>query len=246
MSKTNVGDQVCCPADYFPLGEVARVDLVECDARADAAVLREADYIVLGGGGVFYFREVTEALCAAHGKKTIVWGAGANRHDSETQDYPPSLRECALVGLRDDCAEWVPCVSCLSPLFDVQTRAEYPVAVYEHKNFPILTQQYEWPRLKNNASFEGAVRFLSQARVIVTNSFHGAYWARLLGRQVVLYEPFSSKFFRMKWQPPIATDMDQLTRLIASVAGATPTAYLDEARQATARFYERVTAFLHC
>ena len=54
MSKTNVGDKACCPADYIDLGEVVRVDVARCDDDQNWRILREARWIVLGGGGAVH------------------------------------------------------------------------------------------------------------------------------------------------------------------------------------------------
>ncbi len=242
MSRTNVGDKACCPADYLDLGDVVRVDVAELEDRRNHEILRDADRIVLGGGGVFYFEKSVTRLIDEHGHKTVVWGAGANRHGSKVQTYPDNLHNCALVGLRDDCQEWVPCVSCLSTLFDIYGNRHGEVnelVVYEHKSFPILSE-CDWPRLKNNATLREALQFLSGGRVVVTNSYHGAYWARLLGKRTILYQPFSSKFYGMKWQPPIAYTWEGLSEIVRSAHQEDEGDRLEAARERTARFYERV------
>jgi len=35
---------------------------------------------------------------------------------------------------------------------------------------------------------------LGSGETIITNSFHGAYWALLMGRKVLIYVPWCSKF----------------------------------------------------
>lgn len=235
MSRTNVGDKVCCPADYVDLGEVARVDIVDYERPHNMELLRCASWIVLGGGGLFYFDEAVARILNAFGSKTIVWGVGANRHGSERVDYPPNLSRAVLVGLRDDCDVWVPCASCLSHLFDPPRQSSERVVIYEHKNFPIIWDG-ACPRLRNDVTFEAAVEFLAQGQIVVTNSYHGAYWAQLLGRTPVLYQPFSSKFHQMKWQPLIAHSPDDLLDIIAASQRVTPIARVAEARQRTAEF----------
>jgi hypothetical protein len=243
MSKTNVGDKVCCPADYLDLGDVVKIDVAQLEDRPNHEILRDADRIVLGGGGVFYFEKSVARLIDEHGHKTVVWGAGANRHGSEIQTYPDNLHKCALVGLRDNCPEWVPCVSCLSALFDKYGDRHDEVnelVIYEHKSFPILLECGGWPRLKNNATLHEALQFISGGRVVVTNSYHGAYWAMLLGKRTIVYQPFSSKFHRMKWQPPIAYTLEELREDVRSAHRKDEGDRLEAARERTARFYERV------
>lgn len=43
--------------------------------------------------------------------------------------------------------------------------------------------------------------FLASAKVVITNTYHGVYWATLLGKKVLCYKPFSSRFFHTKYPP---------------------------------------------
>lgn len=242
-SRTNVGDKACCPADYLEFGDVIRVDVARLELGSSRLILRDADNIVLGGGGVFYFEQSVARLIDEHGRKMVVWGAGANRHGSQIQTYPDNLYKCALVGLRDDCQDWVPCASCLSPLFDRYQSGhgdDNEIIIYEHKSFPILSDCGDWPRLKNNATLDEALRFLSCGKVVVTNSYHGAYWAMLLGKRAIVYQPFSSKFYGMKWQPPIAYTLEELHEVVRSALQQGAGDRLRAARKRTATFHERV------
>lgn len=246
-SMTNVGDKACCPADYFHLGNVVRVDVARLEDRRNHTILQDADSIVLGGGGVFYFEHSVARLMDAHGHKTVVWGAGANRHGSQVQSYPNNLHKCALVGLRDDCEDWVPCVSCFNALFDRYVNQHVEVnelVVYEHKRFPILSECGGWPRLRNNASLNEALQFIASGRVVITNSYHGAYWAMLLGKRTIVYQPFSSKFHGMKWQPPIAYTLEELREVIGITHREDAGARLGAARERTSTFYGRVLQVL--
>jgi exopolysaccharide biosynthesis predicted pyruvyltransferase EpsI len=55
---------------------------------------------------------------------------------------------------------------------------------------------------------DDVIAFLGSAETVVTNSYHGAYWATLLGRRVVVVDPFSTKFFFLKHRPVIAALQD--------------------------------------
>jgi len=246
VSKTNVGDQVCCPADYFNLGDIVRIDLPWWEKGDGPRVLRESRTIVVGGGGVFYFENEVKRLIDAHGHKVIVWGAGANRHGSRRIQYPATLDRCLLLGLRDWGSAWVPCVSCMSPLFDavVKEPPREDVVLYEHEDYPILSTSTEWPRLTNNATLEAALRFLGSGRRVVTNSYHGAYWATLLGRQAIIHRPFSSKFYRMPWQPPISYTFAQLQERLESDVTPSGAGCLEAARERTREFYARARPYL--
>ena len=75
--------------------------------------------------------------------------------------------------------------------------------------------------------------------MVVTSSYHGAYWASLMGRRVVML-PFGSKFMSLKYRPPVATSVQEGVQL----AQAFPDA-LHDARQHTSSFYERVKKLIH-
>ena len=53
-----------------------------------------------------------------------------------------------------------------------------------------------------NTPFEDVVAFLGSGAVIVTNSYHGAYWATLLGRPTVLWNPWCSEILLLKYPLP--------------------------------------------
>ncbi|MCB0376719.1 MAG: hypothetical protein KDD04_12440, partial [Sinomicrobium sp.] len=60
----------------------------------------------------------------ARGKKTVIWGAGHNSinrfHFDKIRKYNVDTSSFGLVGVRDYGMkeEWVPCASCLHPVFD--------------------------------------------------------------------------------------------------------------------------------
>jgi len=58
------------------------------------------------------------------------------------------------------------------------------------------------PHMTNLAGdMEEVIAFLASGEVVVTSSYHGAYWARLLGRKVALL-PRGSKFWHLPPAPP--------------------------------------------
>jgi len=73
---------------------------------------------------------------------------------------------------------------------------------------------------------------------VVTNSYHGAYWATLLGRRVVAI-PNMSKMYRFKHAPVIGRAQDW--RKLAALAVAYPEA-LAECRAANLAFFADVAA----
>jgi hypothetical protein len=155
----NVGDLNCSPCQYFDY-DVERFDIKETMLTAPPP----ADVYIVGGGGSP--RTMRYPLPGIQ----IAWGLGMTHRREQLKDF-------ALIGTRDrevPGTDWVPCASCMSPLFD----KEYPI-----------TQQivaYYWGR-HNFCTFEEAVQRIGSAETVCTDSYHGAYWAMLLGREVVLH-----------------------------------------------------------
>jgi hypothetical protein len=131
-----------------------------------------------------------------HDKIKIGWGIGEhsrqNMHVVENR-----LSDFDLVGSRDvgvEGADWVPCASCMSPLFDKEYDIRYHTGTYLNSRKPPRIS----PMITNRESFEDAIRFLAACENVITDSYHGMYWATLLGKPVTLQNPYCSKFYQMK------------------------------------------------
>lgn len=201
----NVGDAVCGAFLYFTfVGEQKTIDITKW--REHAEDLKDS-YVIIGGGGLFHLpsptyneghfghiKELQEKM-----NKMIVWGAGHNIHDSEKIEYPKTkMSKFKLIGVRDVGTEyeWVPCPSCMSQLFNIKYPIEQESIYYGHETFHDEELVKLLPtRYCCTSSFEEAVRFLGSAKIVYTNSYHGAYWSLLLGKTVVVKKYYSSKFF---------------------------------------------------
>lgn len=240
---TNVGDWHCAPALYFPLpGDVA--DLVEIE-KAELG-----PNVVLGGGGLIAktFHPHMERLVARRSEfRTLVaWGIGESENVDRSGgfvlpysgDFPSYLGAFDLVGVRDFGTRfrWVPCASCMSKAFDVEYAVETEICVYEHKRIALPIDGF--PRRSNAGSdLESVVRFLASAELVITNSYHGAYWATLLGKRVIAI-PAMSKMYRLA-HPPVICRLETW-RAFADRAQPYPDA-LAECRQANLAFFREVT-----
>jgi hypothetical protein len=109
-----------------------------------------------------------------------------------------------MLGVRDwDLGlRWVPDASCMHPAFDVEHRVDHDVIVYEHGVLEPIG--LEVPTMSNvgTTPFEDVASFLASGEVVITNSYHGAYWATLLGRRALLWEPWCSKFLLLRYPLP--------------------------------------------
>jgi exopolysaccharide biosynthesis predicted pyruvyltransferase EpsI len=76
---------------------------------------------------------------------------------------------------------------------------------FEHKKQLIKSTEFgkdPIPRFINSGdNVEETIRLLGSADIIITNSYHGAYWGTLLGRKVIVADAWSSKFNAMRHKP---------------------------------------------
>jgi len=115
------------------------------------------------------------------------------------------------------------------------------VVIYEHESRRIGLSDLDVPRHRARTDdvgdIENAIDFLASGAVVLTNTYHGAYWSMLLGRKTIVIDPWSTKFTNMKYEPALATRLDW-ERHIAD-ARIYPD-MLDECRAANRKFYAEV------
>lgn len=259
----NIGDLMCAPCIYFPsmLGDKV-FDILAYDpgeeADHDVRVsfqndTNEADLLVVGGGGLLeidFFSKAIERLVTnkRSSQKLIVWGAGHNAWSlRDWRDLKPKyksyLEHFNLVGVRDHGTgyQWVPCVSCMHPTFDRRRPIIRDVglfinseAAHDKDRFKILPKGIALR--ENDGDFDEVIEFLGTSELVITDSFHGAYWATLLGRKVIAF-PSSSKFYDLKHPVPLCApaDWERYSSLARSYENA-----LFECRQANIDFATRV------
>jgi hypothetical protein len=233
----NTGDAVSAPHLYFDLGDV-RVASVKA-----AANLPPADLAVFGGGAVAG-RMIREGLhLKARAKIKVAWGIGRSVHGRTDAGAMPEGLD--LLGVREwtgpQRGVYVPCASCMSELFDRRYKATQEAVLFVnadpdiHRKYPVKVTGL--PVLTNRAEFEEIVAFLASADVVVTNSYHGAYWAQLLKRKAVVVGAYSSKFHTYRFPPAYAQGDDWRA---AAAEARVYTAALSDARKANRAFYKKV------
>ncbi|MBI4660082.1 MAG: hypothetical protein HY735_14675, partial [Verrucomicrobia bacterium] len=154
-----------------------------------------------------------------------------------------------LIGVRDQGTPfpYVPCVSCCHPAFDqIKSAPRYEAVIYEQRLGAVtLNGAPKWPVLNNRKrpnEFHAVLDFLASGETVITNSYHGAYWALLLGRKVVIYKAFSTRFHGLKPVAQFCAEHDWCDKI--SAAERAPSDYLDECRSLNAAFYQMVCALL--
>ena len=175
-----------------------------------------------------------------------IWGAGHNgpldKRGAAEIVYPDWLMNFDEVGVRDwdQNQPWVPCASCMHPALTQKYAIKNDVIFYEHKKQLIKNFGNDsMPRFVNSGNnIDQTIELLGSANIILTNSYHGAYWGVLLGKIVIVVEPWSSKFLSMKYAPWILKrdqDWKDVVDQVKTREGA-----LESSRLATTNFWEKI------
>lgn len=234
----NVGDRVACPARWFDWGPDVAVQGLGQDAPP-------CNMAILGGGQVY--RQVLDALIYHTGaaRRRVAWGIGLQSVRREGVHHDIFTESLDLIGTRDvdiPGTVFVPCVSCMAARFDRPPAPTTDVVLYlhGHKSAGVQIPDGIPTRTNLEGTFADAVAFLASGATVVTNSYHGTYWAMLLGRRVLCL-PFSAKFHGFARMPALADPADWLGEV--GRAHDMP-GYRDECRALNRAFHARVLALL--
>lgn len=257
IDQANAGDYYSSPVHYFKeLGNI-QVDIFDFKNSADTNIEEQIsnNALIIGGGGLlnrnsFKFQIQTFEALAARGKKTVLWGVGHNskyRKDFRKLDsYNIDPDTFGLAGTRDHTLskEWVPCVSCMNPVFDKTYPAIRETGIILHKKTLKRSGTSAvfkgYPLISNSAKLERYVEFIGNSENIITDSYHAMYWGILLNKKVVVI-PNSSKFFDFKYAPVISTFEDCIKDLKKAKAYS---GVLEECRERNKLFAEKVFNYL--
>lgn len=247
FDSTNAGDYFCPPFRYFNFGSYRCKDIIDVK---DPSELPQK--LIIGGGGLLgssSFNPYFETLFSRNYEAVVGWGLGENSRidctagyvERDKLVYPSYTDKFDLLGVRDYGTEydWVPCASCMHPFFKEKWQITNEIVVFEHKRVPIEIDYF--PKMNNDTiELETIIRFLGTARVVITNSYHAAYWSQLMGKAVVVF-PFSTKFYYFKHKAAIGkpTEWKKLLNMVEEQVPA-----LNECINANIEFNSRVRGCL--
>lgn len=235
-TKSNIGDYWCNPSRYF--------DLYAESHNIKNILPIEGNTFIIGGGGLIHhqFSPLIEKIVYGNPKHVILWGIGTNYYlKRKDKQYPSWLDKCSLIGLRDkDSEHYLPCVSCMHPAFNKTYKIKHDIVFYTHRaksNF----SRTEMPNMHNaERDFDKVIDFLGSGQTVVTDSYHGAYWAMLLGRNVQVYA-WSTKFLTLKNTPIMLEDINYPSDKVCELDNN----YLIECRNLNNEFYQKVLPLLN-
>jgi len=255
IDQNNVGDYWSTPfhyySEYLPKGMTPE--------KIEIKKIKEKSYtnlspLIIGGGGLIgekKFDAILRNIADYHQSHLkILWGVGDNvSKKGESTDFLDYIYKYDIVGIRDYIKGheniWVPCSSCKSTLFDKykSVKPKNRIVYFQHlyKPFPQeIIKTKPGPLMTNNGyDLESVIQFLSTGEFVITNSYHGAYWAQLLGRKVIS-SSWSTKFLNMKHQVILANPNEWYSKMDL----ATSYDILEEYRDCNDKFFKKIVQAL--
>jgi hypothetical protein len=206
----NSGDLACGYYQYF-LSEFKNYKFVIHDVNyINFGLIEKNDVLIVGGGGLLnnlseWNYNINKA--ASLSNKAIVWSAGFNSYSNKNVRNIINISSFKLFAVRDYNYEnfrCVPCASCYLPELNRHYPIKRQIGVIGHKdnqiNVPLEINEYEI--ITNSSPLSDMIEFIGSTEVILTNSYHAAYWSALLQRKCILFITKSEKhkFYRY---PPV-------------------------------------------
>lgn len=261
IDEGNVGDFYCAPHLYFDKLKGKQLDIFDFK-DPDRSVTNNwiskisQNALIIGGGGLlnrgsFEMQMQLFEKLSQMGKKTVLWGVGHNNKKrsffENTKNYNINTKNFGLVGVRDfDMQEkWVPCVSCMHPIFDQKFEETQDTGIIFHKktikNKNLLNKLQKYPSTSNTTNLEDMISFIGKSQTIVTDSYHAMYWSILLGKKVIAV-PNSSKFFSFKY-PPVISNFQNFENDLTKTQSYS--GVLEECREVNLKFANTVFDYLN-
>ncbi len=239
--NNNIGDFWSCPAHYYSFGEEIY--------SAVRDVAPQADLLIAGGGTILTGVLSPAAKFARREKPAVLWGVGGMNVARLTLDQMFDIEHMSLLGSRDiwdhDIFDFVPCVSCKSELFDRDYEVKHEIVYYKHSlKGARLSLMPEVPiSVNHDGSLEEAIEFIGSAETVVTSSYHGVYWAMLLGKKVAC-APFGTKFDRFEHAPFMVDEHTPQNEILKNAVDFSKLGLLERYRDLNDSFAHKVAGLV--
>ncbi len=201
VKTPNIGDLVCSPSLYFKELQENAYNIDICYFNTFLNLKNKT--IVVGGGGLlqpYFEKAIRNILKLSKYNKIIFFGVGFDNYIGRDKLIDINA-DNIILSTRDFPSKYLyaPCPSCLSPLFTKyknNTTILGNYALYLHGDYSKqIEKDLILPCLYNTkvTTFEEALKFISSYNIILTNSYHGLYWATLLNKKVIIL-PWIDKY----------------------------------------------------
>jgi hypothetical protein len=278
--KPNPGDWWSSPRHYFDeFTDSEWIDILDLDS----VNLSDYEQIIVGGGGLLgntNFQPYIDIL-SEYAEQVYFWGVGINStlktpkllkpkqilraKNNNTVNYNLKKFKHSQITVRDYgnypgiVYDYLPCISCMHPIFDTVIEEKRDFLLLGHNKITTLdNKNSSWFSGKKKitgvlADIEFVINEIKKSKIIITQSYHGAYWGLLCGKQVVILTPWNNKFFYYKPDVPMISidtinylllpEKQQQKNLVFDFDKIqTYPGYLEECRQLNREFYLKVTA----
>lgn len=203
----NPGDYWSSPRHYYNFPENQVLDILDIDKLHQIPV---GSNCIIGGGGLIKqifmpsLKILNEKKC-----KMVFWGIGerltqnlktgwisqAMKEHVRPELFNSTLHLASMRSLEPG-VEWIPCSSCNHPIFDSGLLPEREasldnIKIFQHKKVKIPNNEGYKLAINDPLTLEESVSFIAGASLLITNSYHGMYWAYLLAVPTICI-PFSS------------------------------------------------------
>jgi len=256
LVESNPGDYWSTPKHYFDeFKNDDWVDVFEFHKKD----LTSYDKIIIGGGGLLFNPNFDKPLSLLqHPKyveKVLFWGAGINSpfHKNSTQKeidetsekFPHKLKvfNKSQLNLRDkqNRYNFVPCASCLHKVFDTNEEVKRKYLIIRHTKVdsfrdPLFNDIHKIYSIDN--TIENVIKEIKKSEIIISQSYHGAYWAALCNKKVIVYRPWSTKFLYFNFPLKTLSKTNKKQFLNEDILTSTGDKYLNECRKKNLELYE--------
>ncbi len=206
----NTGDMNCGPDLYFKDLTRGAACFYHSIKNVAFDMIERTDWVILGGGGLLDCSEqyqTTINRLLELSDHVVSWGAGHNSHREGAKDrwdpiVPIRYDRFFLFTSRDwkyGSDRFCPCVSCMMPGLERTYPIKRKIGVLSHHEIRI--GEFSCDICDNEQPLDVILEFIGSSEVIITNTYHGTYWATLMGKKVILYRPFSNRFDHFRYPP---------------------------------------------
>lgn len=251
----NAGDGLGSPKLYYDFNNDYEFRTIS--PIAEASKIRKSSIIIFGGGGIIDTNSERNKLYKNLDPTNILihWGSGSNKLNlkkinwaiakNEKEFDNDLLENFEIVGRRDYLDsylpnhEYVPCVTCKLKYLKYEYEIKRRIGIVQHMWLKQISNM-DYPTISMNLgkyNIEQIIKFIGESEVIITGSYHAAYWGLLLRKKVIINGNWSSKFDTLKYKVQELTDNIEEDIDKCKIP---PETYLDECIEINDNFYKKV------
>jgi len=253
LDYKNIGDWLASPINYFPDYFMERYNVeYHCLEFIKWNEIAPCDAIILGGGGLLENEAPIQEwinrmldMCNC----VIAWGVGFHKRSGLSAALPEiDYSRFALLTVRDyghpTGLEYLPCVTCLLPQLRKKRKIKREIGVINHVVYAITGSGFE--AIDNSAGIEEMTDFIAESGVILTTSYHAAYWSLLMGKKTIVARVWANKFEYFERKPVLLSELtvENVNAALAAGGAISHDGWLDECIDLNLAFFERVKTIL--